>query len=169
MSEANQDVVKGVLRERLERYRAAYQHRNVEQILQLFADDGEFTAAPGTFRGKPAIRRFLEWDAKLSPTTTVRDNGVGIVVGDHTAVWERIIALSYKDVPYQEHSLAVVEFDDDARITAFRSYYDKLNVLDQITSGLPGPYGWVMRKIVGLLVSAGSKGLTTTPAPTQRP
>jgi ketosteroid isomerase-like protein len=164
MSETNRDAVRDVLRERMERYRAAYEQRNVDQILELFADDGEFTAAPGTFRGRPEIRKFLEWDAKLSPTTTVRDNGIGILVGDHTAVWERIIALSYKDVAYQEYSVAVVEFDDDARITAFRSYYDKLNVLDQITSGLPGPYGWVMRKIVGLLVSAGSKGLTTTPA-----
>jgi hypothetical protein len=131
-------------------------------MLALFADSGEFTAAPGTFRGKAEVRRFLEWDASLSPTTIVRDSGVGVVVAGHTAVWERVISLTYKNVPYQECSVAIVAFEEDGLITAFRSYYDKLAVLDQITSKLPGPYGWVMKKIVGYLVAAGSKGLATT-------
>jgi hypothetical protein len=163
MTTASGDTTKNVLEERVQQYRVAYEARDVDAILALFADDGEFTAAPGTFRGKAEVRRFLEWDATLSPTTMVRDTGVGVVVAGHTAVWERIISLSYKNVPYEEYSVAIVEFDDDAHITAFRSYYDKLNVLDQITSGLPGVYGWFMSKLVGMLVSAATKGLATTP------
>jgi hypothetical protein len=126
----------------------------------LFADGGEFTAAPGTFRGTAEVCRFLEWDASLSPTTIVRDSGVGVVVAGQTAVWERVISLTYKNVPYEECSVAIVAFDEDGLITAFRSY--KLAVLDQITSKLPGPYGWVMKKIVGYLVAAGSKRSATT-------
>lgn len=163
MAESELETTKSALQERLQQYRLAYEARDVDGMLALFTDDGEFTAAPGTFRGKAAVRRFLQWDATLSPTTTVHDTGIGVLVAGHTAVWERIISLSYKNVPYQERSVAIVEFDDDACITAFRSYYDKLNVLDQISAGLPGIYGWIMKKLVGVLVSAGSKGLATGP------
>lgn len=159
MTTQDTDTQDARLHERVEQYRTAYEARDVDSIVALFADAGEFTAAPGTFHGKAEVRRFLQWDATLSPTTTLRDTGIGVAVTGHTAVWERTISLSYKSVPYQEHSVAIIEFDDDAQIVAFRSYYDKLNVLDQITSGLPGPYGWVMKKLVGILLSAGSKGL----------
>ena len=81
-----------MLRQRIEKYRSAYQNHDIDQILALFADNGEFTAAPGTFRGKAEVRRFLEWDASLSPTTIVRDSGVGVVVAGQTAVWERVIS-----------------------------------------------------------------------------
>ena len=162
MVEAAPGTTDGLLWERIERYRDAYQKRHVDEMLALFADGGEFAAAPGTFRGKAEVRRFLEWDASLSPAPTIRDRGAGLVVAGHTVAWERVISLSYKDIPYEEEAVAIVEFDDDGLITAFRSYYDKLAVLDQITSGLPGPYGWVMKKIVGYLVAAGSKGLATT-------
>lgn len=159
MTAGNPDKHRTVLQERIEQYRVAYEGRDVEAMLALFADTGEFAAAPGIFRGKSEVRRFLQWDAGLSPTTAIEDRGVGVVVAGRTAVWERVIHLTYKDIPYQELSVAIVEFDEDAQITAFRSYYDKLNVLDQISSGLPGAYGWLMRKLVGVLVTAGSKGL----------
>lgn len=163
MVEADKGTMDRLVKERIELYRAAYQKRDLDQLVALFAESGEFTAAPGTFRGKAEVRRFLAWDAGLSPRTTVRDRGIGVVVAGHTVFWERVISLSYKDVPYEEYSLAIVEFDDAGLITAFRSYYDKLAVLDQITSGLPGPYGWIMRKVVGYLLAAGSKGLATSP------
>jgi hypothetical protein len=55
-------------------------------MLALFADDAEFTLAPGTFRGKEEIRKVLEWDVRLSPTASVREAGIGVLAGGHAAV-----------------------------------------------------------------------------------
>jgi hypothetical protein len=46
----------------------------------------------------------------------------------------------------------------------YRSYYDKLAVLDQITSGMSGIYGWFAKRLVGYLVALGKKGLDTSSA-----
>ena len=56
------------IRRSVEEYLAAYEARDLDRLLALFADDAELTVAPGTFRGKDAVRRLYEWDAELSPT-----------------------------------------------------------------------------------------------------
>lgn len=146
---------------RLEELRQAYLRRDIERLVELFADDGEVTAAPGTFRGKDAVRKFFSWDARLSPTVAVRDTGIGVLMAGRTAVWERVISLSYRGVPYDEDVTTVIEFGDDGLIRAYRSYYDKLAVLDRIASGLPGLRGWFVRRLTGYLVAQGRKGLDT--------
>jgi SnoaL-like protein len=83
------ELHRGELARRVEEYRAAFQARDVDGMLELFADDAELTAAPGTFRGKAAIRRFLQWDARVSPAATIRDTGLGVLIVDRSAVWER--------------------------------------------------------------------------------
>ena len=68
------------LARQVEDYRTAYQDRDVEGMLALFADDAVFIWAAGTFGGKAAIRKVLEQDVGASPTATVRDTGLGILV-----------------------------------------------------------------------------------------
>ena len=148
---------------RHEELRQAYLARDIERLVALFADDGQVTAAPGTFRGKDAVRKFFSWDAGLSPTVSVRDTGIGVLVAGSTVVWERVISLSYEGVPYDEDVTTVIEFGDDGLIRAYRSYYDKLAVLDRIASGLPGVQGWFVRRLTSYLVAQGRKGLDTSP------
>lgn len=150
------------VQEIIEAFRSAYEAHDIDGMLALFADDAVFVAAVGAFHGKEAIRRFLAWDAALSPTARIKDVGVGIIVHGRTVTWEREIRLSYRDVPYGEESLAIIELDENGLIRRFRSYYDKLAVLDQITSRLPGVYGWVTRVIVRFLLAQGHKGLDLT-------
>jgi|GEM_PF-1066412 len=157
--ETTRESRQGDLTRRVEDFRAAYEARDIDRMLELFADDAEYTAAPGTFQGKPAIRGFLEWDKGLSPTATIRDTGIKMLASDRTVVWERQRALTAEGAPYQENALTVIEFDDCGLIRNVRSYYDKLDVLDQIASGLSGPTGWIMKRLTGYLVAQGKKGL----------
>jgi hypothetical protein len=46
----------------------------------------------------------------------------------------------------------------------FRSYYDKLGMMNQIVSGLPGIYGWFARKVVGSPSLRPIRGLDTSSA-----
>jgi len=157
------DVSESGLAGRIEEYRDAYQARDLDRILALFTDDAEVTVAPGTFRGKDEIRKLFDWDARLSPTASVRDAGVGVVVSGQTVVWERVVSLSYESIPYEEAATTVVEFDDAGKIRRLRSYYDKLALMDQIASRYPGIQGWMFRRLTGYLVAQGSKGLDATP------
>lgn len=140
-------------------YRDAYQARDIDRMLSLFADDAELTLAPGTFRGKDEIRRVLEWDARLSPTASVRDAGVGVVVSGRKAVSERVITLTYDGIPYEEEAASVYELDEAGKIVRIRSYYDKLGLMERIASDYPGLQGRIFRALVGYLVAQGRKGL----------
>ena len=53
-------------------------------------------------------------------------------------MWERVVHLAYEGVPFDERAVTVLELDDTGLISGLRSYYDKLDVLDQIASGSPG-------------------------------
>jgi ketosteroid isomerase-like protein len=146
------------------RYREAYQSRDLEHLMELFADEAEVVWSAGAFRGKDAIRTVLEWDFDLSPTATVRDVGIGIIAADHKIVWERVVDLTAEGVPFEEHGVMVIEVDEHCRIRSVRSYYDKLAVMDQIASGYPGLQGRVFRALTGYLVRQASKGLEVAPS-----
>lgn len=148
---------------RLEEYRDAYLARDVDRMIELFADDAELTWAVGTFRGKDAIRKVLEWDVRLSPTASVRDAGCGVMVSGRTVVWERVVSLTAEGIPYEHPAVTVFELDDEGRIRRLRSYYDKLAVLDRVASRYPGLRGRVFRRVTGYLVALGSKGLDVRP------
>lgn len=148
----------------IEEFGAAYEARDLERMLELFADDAELTAAVGTFRGKAQIRAFLAWDAKLSPTATCRDTGSGVIVSGRTAAVERIVALTYEGIPYEQPSVAIVDVDEQGRIVRYRSYYDKLALMEQIAARYPGIKGRLYRRSIGYLVAQGGKGLAVPSA-----
>lgn len=147
------------IRGKVAEFVAAYEARDLDRLMGLFADGAEVTVAPGTFRGKHAIRNLYEWDAKLSPTARVRDVGIGVLVLGQTAVCERTISLTYEGRPYEEEAVTVFEFDAAGLIRRQRSYYDKLALMDQIASRYPGIQGRVFRLMTGYLVAQGRKGL----------
>lgn len=164
ISEPALSVGESEVRLKVDEYLAAYVDRDIDRLLTLFADDAEVTAAPGTLRGKEAIRKFYEWDARLSPAASVRDEGIGVLVSGRTAVCERVISLTYEGIPYEEEAATIFEFDDAGKIRRQRSYYDKLALMDRIASCYPGLQGRIFRRMTGYLVAQGSKGLDVTPS-----
>ncbi len=147
------------LARRAEEFRSASHDRDVERMLALFADDAEATMAPGTFRGKAAIRKLFEWEVRLSPVATSKDTGLGMVVVDRSVVWERQVSETAEGVPYMTDAVTILEFDDTGLIRRYRSYYDKLAVMEKIASGMSGINGWIARALIGYLVAQGRKGL----------
>ena len=152
------------LARRAEEFRSASEDRDIERILALFADNAEATMAPGTFRGKAAIRKLFEWEIRLSPVAKSKDTGLGMAVVGRSVVWERQVSETADGVPYTTDAVTILEFDDAGLIRRYRSYYDKLGVMEQIASGLPGVYGWFARALVGYLVDLGKQGLDTSAA-----
>lgn len=67
-------------------------------------------------------------------------------------------------MPFRQVAVTILDSGDADSILGYRSYYDKLRVLDQITSGMSGIYGWFASKLVGYLVALGKKGLDTSSA-----
>ena len=123
------------LTQRVEDYRNAYQDRDLERMLAMFADDAVMFWARGTFQGKAAIRKVLEQDVRECSSAVVRDTGLGILVAGRSVVWERQVSLTVQGVPVREDAVTVLEFDDAGLIRQFRSYYDKLGMMNQIASG----------------------------------
>lgn len=158
------ELGQGELARRVEEFRSAYQDRDVEGMLALFADDAEVIMAPGKFRGKAAIRKFWEWEVRMVPVAASSDTGLGMVVVGRSVVWERRVSETAEGVPYTTDAVTILEFDDAGLIRRYRSYYDKLAVMEQIASGLSGVYGWFARALIGYLVALGKKGLDTSSA-----
>jgi ketosteroid isomerase-like protein len=143
----------------VERWREAYDRRDVEGALDLLADDVVWVLAPGAFTGKEAARRALEWDVRLSPTVQGRLSGIGILVNGNVAVMERVAEASAEGIGYQYPIVTIFELGDDGKIRRMRSYYDKLAIMQQVASKYPGIKGWVLKKLTNFLVAQGEKGL----------
>ena len=156
------ELRRGELARRVEEFRSAYQGRDVEGMLALFADDAEVIMAPGAFRGKAAIRKFWEWEVRMVPVAGSSDTGLGMVVVGRSVVWERRVSATVEGVPYTTGAVTILEFDHAGLIRCYRSYYDKLGEMEKIASGMSGVYGWFARKLVGYLVAQGKKGLDTS-------
>ena len=145
--------------ELVSRFAAAYSARDVDAVVGLFAEDGDWRVGPGTFAGKDAVRRLFEWDVSLSPSLTSKEEGVGIVVKGNVAVRECRIAQTAEGIPVDYPVLTVFEVNEDGKLQHVRSYYDKLGLMHDIAQKYPGIKGWFFKKNVNMLVAQGEKGL----------
>jgi ketosteroid isomerase-like protein len=147
------------IREILEEYRAAYERRDRAALLDFFADDAVMTLAPGAFRGREGVAAVFDWDLRDTSSARLRPLGVGLLVKGNVAVREVVFAATWKGIRYEYPNLAVFEFDDDGKIRAYRSYYDKLGIEQRIAAQFPGIQGWLFRLMVNRLVREGEKGI----------
>ena len=147
------------VRELVAQYHDAYERRDKAAVADLFAADAVMSLAPGTFRGAEGIRRVLDWDWRATPTIRFRPMGVDVLVWGNVAVCEVTVEAAYAGVRYEYPNVRVFEFDDDGKIRALRSYYDKLGIEQRIARELPGVKGRVLRLMLDRLVAEGEKGL----------
>jgi ketosteroid isomerase-like protein len=141
------------------RFHAAYDARDIDTLVELFAETGDWRLAPGTFTGKAAIRHLLEWDARLSPTASCRTSGVGIIVHGNVAVSERLIEQVFEGIPSTYPAVTVFELNEAGKIEHARSYYERLSILRHVASKYPGVKRWLFRKIINYIVAQTDKGL----------
>ncbi len=138
----------------------ALEKRDVQAVLEFFADDAEWRLAPGTFSGKDDIRRYLEWDMRTSPKAAYRLTGVGVLAAGNVAVRETVVEQVWQGISYDYPALTVIEFNDDRKIQRMRSYYDKLGLEQRVAAKTPGIKGWAFRKLISFMVAQGQKGLS---------
>lgn len=144
----------------VERYRDAFDRRDVEAAIELFADDASLAWAPRrAFTGKAGVRQALEWDVSLSPSARTELSGIGVLVRGNVAVMEGVVHESAEGIDYACPVVTVFELGDDHRIRSLRAYYDKLGILHDVAGAYPGAKGWLLRKLVNFLVAQGEKGL----------
>jgi ketosteroid isomerase-like protein len=144
------------------RFHDAYDARDIDTLAELFAENGDWRLAPGTFTGKAAIRRLLEWDARLSPSASCQESGVGVIVHGNVAVSERVIEQAFEGIPCTYPAVTVFELNGAGKIEHARSYYERLSILRQVASRYPGVKGWFFRKIINFIVAQSDKGLETS-------
>jgi ketosteroid isomerase-like protein len=137
----------------------SYDARDVDGVVALFAEDGDWTVGPGTFSGRASVRRLMEWDVGLSPTLRSRQTGVGIVAKGDVAASERVIEQTIEGVPIEYPVLSVFEMNGAGEIQHLRSYYDKLGLMRDIAKEYPGIKGWFFRTLINFVVAQGEKGL----------
>ena len=158
-TEAAQQLAEERVRELVGQYHDAYERRDKAAVADCFAADAVISLAPGTFRGGEEIRRMIDWDWKATPTIRFRPMGIDVLVWGNVAVCEVSVEASYAGVRYEYPNVRVFEFDDDGKIRALRSYYDKLGIEQRIAHELPGAKGRLLRLMLDRLVSEGEKGL----------
>jgi len=141
------------------RFGEAYDGRDIDGVVELFAEDGDWRVGPGTFTGKDEVRHLLEWDVGLSPTLTSQEEGVGILAKGDVGFREHLIQATAEGIPVAYPCLSVLEVNEEGRIQHVRSYYDKLGIMHDVASKYPGVKGWFFRKMVNTLVALGEKGL----------
>ena len=163
----NQQVIDPELpaRDVLERFRNAYDRRDVDGALELFADDAVLVFAPRAFTGKDEIRHGLEWDARLSPTSKTRLSGIQVLAKEHVAVVESVVQQTADGIPYECPVVTVIELGDDRKITRMSSYYDRLAILQQVANKSSGLRGRVFKNLVNSLVSQAEKGVERPETP----
>jgi ketosteroid isomerase-like protein len=149
----------GTVEEVVCRFREAYDARDIDAAVELFAEDADWTLGPGTFTGKEALRRVLEWDVGLSPASRSRESGIGMLVKGNVAVTERVVEQTAEGIPFVCPLISVFELNEDGKIQHLRSFYDKLAIIQQVAREYPGVKGWFLRRIVNILVAEGEKGL----------
>ena len=161
---ATEPVVGGGLREDkvegvVSTFREAYDARDIDAVVELFAEDGDWSVSLGTFTGEKELRRLLEWDVGLSPSLSSREFGMGLVAKGNLAVNERVIEQKIESVRIAYPVLTAFELNDVGKIQHARSYYDKLGILRQVANELPGIKGWFFKTLVNFVAAQGEKGI----------
>jgi uncharacterized protein (TIGR02246 family) len=153
------------IRDVLERFRDAYDRRDVDGALELFTDDAVLVFAPSAFKGKDDIRHGLEWNARLSPISKTRLSGIEVLAKGNVAVVESVVQQTAEGIGYECPVVTVVEVGDDGKIRRMSSYYDRLAIMQQVANKSPGLKGGVFRRLVNFSVSQAEKGLERPEVP----
>jgi ketosteroid isomerase-like protein len=158
---ANQQGIDSELavRDVVERFRNAYDRRDVDGASELFADDAVLVFAPRAFKGKNEIRQGLEWDAHLSPTSKTRLSGIEVLARANVAVVESVVQQTAEGIGYECPVVTVIELGDDRKIRRMSSYYDRLAIMQQVAAKSSGLRGGVFKRLVSSLISQAEKGL----------
>ncbi len=108
---------------------------DVERILDMFAEDGEWALwVPGpTIKGRTEIRAEIERQIKFS--TYMKCGITKIVSAGNTVVTERIDHFTMHGIRVRHALVAMYDLDDSGKIRSWREYFDTADIGRQL--GIP--------------------------------
>jgi uncharacterized protein (TIGR02246 family) len=132
----------------------AFNRKDLEGLLFLFADDAVMIRPEGIFRGKDEIKRFYAWNfASYLQNTLVEKNFV--IEGDQVVlefVSEATVVRSDKELKQHLPGMVLFEFKN-GKVQQVHDYYNKLLSAQQLANG------WFEKTIVNGVVKRMEKGL----------
>jgi ketosteroid isomerase-like protein len=131
---------------------AAFEERDVEKALAFLTEDAAWVTPASAYEGKPAVRRYLNWEFEMVPSLTVTETGAGLIVQDDKALVEHTLTGTVRGEPCEWLAMCAYEFRD-AKIREVRTVYDRLSLIQQSATG------WLESKVVDLVASQAESGL----------
>jgi uncharacterized protein (TIGR02246 family) len=132
----------------------AFNRKDLEGLLFLFADDAVMIRPEGIFRGKDEIKRFYAWNfASYLQNTLVEKDFV--IEGDQVVlefVSEATVVRSDKELKQHLPGMVLFEFKN-GKVQQVHDYYNKLLSAQQLANG------WFEKTIVNGVVKRMEKGL----------
>ncbi len=132
----------------------AFNRKDLEGLLSLFADDAVMIRPEGIFRGKDEIKRFYAWNfASYLQNTLVEKDFV--IEGDKVVlefVSEATVVRGDKELKQHLPGMVMFEFKN-GKVQQVHDYYNKLLSAQQLANG------WFEKTIVNGVVKRMEKGL----------
>ena len=118
-------------------FREAFNNKDIEKSLSLFAEDALWINPNGEFKGRKEIERYLNWAFKIIPDQKLIESGVKIIAEEDRAVYEHIMEGSYEGLKFQVLALCIWEFKGN-KIQQTRTVFDRLALAKQINKSKMG-------------------------------
>ena len=107
----------------------------IDEAVEFFADDGVWITPFGKFVGKEQIKKFLDWQ-RSQMTYTVEIAGNDIIASDRKAFFEHFIKANLQGKPVELSAMCAWEFDNNDKVKACRTVYDRFSTLEQAATGI---------------------------------
>ena len=106
-----------------------------EKAADYFTEDGAWTTPFGTFTGKEQIKSFLDWQNRTM-SWTAHPAGNDIIMSDKKAFYEHKINARVEGRDVELSAICAWEFDNNDKVKAMRTVYDRFSTLEQAATGL---------------------------------
>ncbi|NVM47047.1 MAG: nuclear transport factor 2 family protein, partial [Candidatus Lokiarchaeota archaeon] len=109
----------------MQKFKDAYNKKDLEKTLSFFAEDAVFINPNGEFKGKEKIRNYFKWVFEINSDQKIIESGVKIIAEEDKAVYEHILEGIVEGMKYQILALCIYESKGD-KFQHVRSTYDRL-------------------------------------------
>ncbi|MGM0396459.1 MAG: nuclear transport factor 2 family protein [Bacillota bacterium] len=126
---------------------------DAEKAESMFSDDIVYVTSNGTFKGKQEAKRYVKWIFDTFKGFKVVESGIGVLTMENLAVAEHDISGKIDGEPANFLSMCAYEFDENGKIKALRTVFDRLTLAEQAADK------WLSRKVVHSVVDKVQEGL----------
>ena len=136
----------------MQKFKDAYNEKDLEKTLSFFAEDAVFINPNGEFKGKEKIRNYFKWVFEIDSDPKIIESGIKIIAEEDKAVYEHILEGNIEGMKYQILALCIYESKGD-KFQHVRSAYNQLSMAKQLAKGP------VAKTAVNSIISRMNKGL----------